>query len=84
MTPMSKFTSCNRERDLVAVERLATRAYALHTFRCPSCASVLRLAVPTGIEWTVLTGVRVFDAVTAWPHAPLITPAADHVVRAAA
>jgi hypothetical protein len=49
-TPTSKCTSCNCDRDLFAVERLATRAYVLHTFRCPACASVLRLVVPTGIE----------------------------------
>jgi hypothetical protein len=39
-------TGCGLQRDLVAVERLATRVYVLRIFRCPSCRSVLRLVAP--------------------------------------
>jgi len=46
MTPSSACTGCGRERNLIAVERLANRAYVLRTFRCPSCRSVLRLVGP--------------------------------------
>jgi len=41
---------CRLQRDLVAVERLATRVYVLRIFRCPSCRSVLRLVGPTNKE----------------------------------
>jgi hypothetical protein len=50
MTPSSACTSCGRERNLVAVERLANRAYVLRTFRCASCRSELRLVGPTAKE----------------------------------
>jgi hypothetical protein len=36
---------CGLERDLVTVQRVA-EAYALRSFRCPSCRSVLRLVGP--------------------------------------
>jgi hypothetical protein len=49
--PSSTCSGCgNLQRDLVAVERLKTRAYVLRIFRCPSCRSVLRLVGPTDKE----------------------------------
>jgi hypothetical protein len=38
------------QRDLIAVERLKSRAYVLRIFRCPSCRSSLRLVGPRGKE----------------------------------
>jgi len=49
--PSSTCSGCgNLQRDLVAVERLKTRAYVLRTFRCPCCRSDLRLVGPSGKE----------------------------------
>jgi hypothetical protein len=57
MAPTSKCTGCNRDRELFAVERLATRAYVLHTFCCPACASYSAWSCPQASNRTALTGV---------------------------
>ena len=38
------------QRDLIAVERLKSRAYVLRIFRCHSCRNSLRLVGPSGKE----------------------------------
>jgi hypothetical protein len=67
------------QRDLVAVERLKTRAYVLRTFRCPCCRSDLRLVGPSGKETDSAYRRReAARAAPAWWRAP--RPAADRMV----